>query len=295
MTETALSRDLFGKPWAILPEKLEAIAEMVDRHAQGVRLAPELVEKMVADRPSPRTQGNAIGILPIFGTLHRHGDMLTEASGGSSTARLGHDFDRMVADPKVGSIILQVNSGGGSVYGIQELGDKIYVARGSKRIVAAVDPIAASAAVWLATAAEEVYVTPSGEMGSIGVLCIHKDISQAEESAGIKTTIVRTPARKAKTMPYEPLDSEAIAKTERDIQAYYESFVGAVARNRNVTSSIVENTFGGGEMLNAKDAQAVGLADGVMDFDAVLSMVADGARSRGRGNRNRMRAAALAD
>ena len=89
MTETALSRDLFGKPWAILPEKLEAIAEMVDRHAQGVRLAPELVEKMVADRPSPRTQGNAIGILPIFGTLHRHGDMLTEASGGSSTARLG--------------------------------------------------------------------------------------------------------------------------------------------------------------------------------------------------------------
>lgn len=291
MNSTALTRDLFGRPWAILPEKMEALAEMVERHAAGLQLSADAIERLAAEGPQNRTVGNAIGVLPLFGTIHRHGDLLHNASGGTSTARFGADFDSMLADSKIGTIVLQVNSPGGSVYGVEELAAKIFEGNAEKRIVAAVDPMCASAALWIATAAKEVYVTPSGEIGSIGVISIHEDISAAEEAAGIKTTIIRTPDRKARGNPYEPLDEQTYSRIVETNLEYYGRFVRDVARNRGVTKSAVEKSYGGGEMLTAPEAKAAGLIDGIMSFDLVLDMVAEGRKRKGQGNRNKMRAA----
>lgn len=248
-------------------------------------------------------EGNLIAVVPLFGTMMQHADLFTEWSGGTSTTRLGQDLRKFDADPDIGAIVLEVHSPGGQIFGTEELADVVReIAAGDRtRIVAVANSMAASAAVWVATQAEEFVSTQGGWIGSIGVVVIHTDFSGAEEQAGIKTTLVATPAKKAEGNPYEPLGEDVRAEIERDNDKAYAKFRGAVARGRGVTAQTVDEEFGGGGMLLADDAVSAGLVDRIATIDRVIGDLRaelaagqnDAGRRRGQGNRNRLRLAEL--
>jgi ClpP class serine protease len=62
--------------------------------------------------------------------------------------------------------------------------------------------MAASAAYWIATAADEVVVTPSGQVGSIGVFATHEDISKALDMEGIKVSLISAGKYKTEGTPF---------------------------------------------------------------------------------------------
>ena len=162
--DTPLLRAIHNTPWAILPEKLEAICEVVRRHAASA-LPPT---QFAAAHPRRRASGS-VAVLPLYGTISQRMGMMESMSGGTSAEAFGKYFRAAVADPDVGSIVIDIDSPGGSVYGIEELASEILDARGEKQIVAVANSLAASAAYWIGSAAHEFVVTPSGEVGSIGV------------------------------------------------------------------------------------------------------------------------------
>jgi len=210
--------------------------------------------------------------------------MMSDFSGGTSIQKLTAAFRDAMADDAVGSIVFQIDSPGGSVYGVKELADEIYEARGQgKQIIAVADPMAASAAYHIASAADEIVVLHSGEVGSIGVLAAHVDYSEAEEKCGVKTTLISAGKFKVEGNPYEPLTDDARAAIQSDVDDYYELFVDAVARNRGVSAQDVITGYGEGRCLTAKNAVAAGLADRIDTFDNVISgLLAPDSRSRAR-------------
>lgn len=115
--------------------------------------------------------------------------------------------------------------------------------------------------MWVGTASKKVYVTPGGEIGSLGVVTMHQDVSKAEEMEGITTTLIAYPERKIEGHPYAPLSDAGREELTADIMATYKTFVKDMGRNRGVTASEAEAKFGGGSMLRAGDAVAAGLAD----------------------------------
>jgi HK97 family phage major capsid protein len=259
-------------PWAILPEKLEQICEFLAARAEGHLSAGEIEAAIGDRRPKQRMQGGGVAVLPVYGTISQRMDMLSEMSGGTSTENLGAAFDRYMADPDISTVVLDIDSPGGTVPGVMELSDKIFEARGKgKRIVAVANSMAASAAYWIATAADDVWVTPSGVVGSVGVYTIHQEGSRMFDEAGITTTIIKAGEHKAEGNPYEPLPEDARAYTQAQIDEIYGEFVGAVARNRGVTVAKVESDFGQGRVLKAKGAVAAGMADRVGTLEQVLS------------------------
>src|SRR3990172_13252741 len=132
-------------------------------------------EKLEGAR-SERTMGsggNAVAVIPIVGTLIPRGNMLLESSGAVSVQRVTAAFRAALNDPEVGSILLDIDSPGGQVGGIEELSNEIYQARGQKPITAVANTLAASAAYWLARAAGELVGAPSGGGGGIGGVSIH--------------------------------------------------------------------------------------------------------------------------
>src|SRR5690606_30987632 len=145
-------------------------------------------------------------------------------------------------------------SPGGQVNGIQELSDLIYSARGKKPIIAVANHMMASAAYWIGTAADEIVVSPSGEVGSIGVFAVHEDISGALAQDGVKVSIIKEGKYKAEANPFEPLNEEARAAIQESVSEAYGAFVGAVARNRSVDAEVVRNGFGEGRMMGAQRA-----------------------------------------
>jgi signal peptide peptidase SppA len=277
----------YSTPWAILPAKLNEIRAFLEFKAHGqaapVPVSPrwELWEHMSAwdDRPSPPEardrngvqMSGRVAILPIIGVISQKMNLMTEISGGTSTDMTGQALDRLVADKSVRSIVLAVDSPGGSVFGVEELGRKIFAAKSEKKIVAVADSMAASAAYWIASQASEFAVTPGGMVGSIGVYMAHQDISKAEEAAGVKTTIIKAGKFKAEGDPSQPLDEEAKAALQEKADKYYGMFVDAVARGRGVTEARVRNGFGQGRMVMAKDAVAEGMADRVATLAQIVS------------------------
>lgn len=261
-------------PWAILPAKLAVIRDLLAfRAAGGVLSADEVRERIdaAAPRTETRQQAQGVAVLPLLGTIIPRADLLSESSGAVSVQRFTRAFRAALADPEVGGIVIDVDSPGGQVGGVAELADEIYQARGVKPVTAVANHLAASAAYWLASAAEELVVTPSGEVGSIGVFAMHQDISGYLEREGVKVDLIHAGKFKVEGNPYEALGEEARGAIQARVDEYYEMFTGDVARFRGVARQAVTSGFGEGRVVGAETAVQLGMADRVDTLDNVIS------------------------
>jgi signal peptide peptidase SppA len=210
-------------------------------------------------------------VIPITGVISHRMNLLTQFSGGTSTAGLTKAFRAALADPNVKAIVFDVDSPGGSVDGVAELADEILQARGQKKMVAVCNSLMASAAYWIASAADEVVFTSSGSGGSIGVFMVHEDYSEANKKMGIAPTYISAGKYKTEGNPDEPLSDDARAAMQADVDAFYSMFVNAVAKGRGVSASDVRSGFGQGRCLLAKDALKAGMCDKIATLDQTLA------------------------
>lgn len=270
-------------PMAILPSKLAQIEAFLQfRLAGGPR-----VEFEAQQAPAYEIAGS-VAVLPIFGVIIPRADAFSDMSGGSSLERASKRFRQALEDPAVGAIVLQIDSPGGSVYAVQEFAQEVYAARGRKKIIAIADALSASAAYWIGSAAEQFVVTPSGEVGSIGVVMMHVDYSENLKAEGIKVSYIHAGEHKVEGNSAEPLGDEARTFFQQRVDEYYDAFVGAVARNRGVTRAKVLKDFGQGRVYGAEQAKEVGMVDRI----ATLAEVIRGLQPRSRLNRAAMAAEA---
>lgn len=265
----------YNQPWAILPEKLAEMKAFVDAKMRGE--APPPMPAAAARSADYHVSGRT-AIIPVMGVLAQRMGMMQAISGGTSTEAVGRQLDAAAADRSVRSIVLMIDSPGGSTFGIQELAAKILDARASKKVIAVADSVAASAAYWLASQATEVVATPGGMVGSVGVYLAHQDTSKAEEAMGVKTTIVKAGKYKAETDG--PLTQDAQDYLQSMVDEMYGAFVKAIAKGRGVTEARVERDYGQGRVMLARAAKEAGMVDRIGTMAQVLERLgADAAAS----------------
>lgn len=263
---------VYGKPWAILPETYEVIAEIASFRILGGRLNEEEIQARLAAAPKREQTGSGggVAVLPLQGVIMPKADLMTAMSGGASLNAFMRGFRQAMADPEVGTILLDVDSPGGLVDGVPEAAAEIRASRGQgKRIVAHANTMAASAAYWIASAADELVVSPSGQVGSIGVMMQHTDDSEKDEKAGIKTTLVTAGKFKGEGQ-HGPLTDEALAYQQDIVDEYYGMFVNDVARGRGVKVGDVKAGYGQGRIVLAKAAKNEGMVDRIDTLDGTI-------------------------
>lgn len=262
--------------WAIAPEKMAELLDVLAFRASGQAFTPEEIEARIGGRTPAVSGGRGVGVLPVRGTIaHRMGS-LDESSGGVSCERLSGMLDQLVADASVGTILLDIDSPGGTVVGLPEFADKVFAAREHKRIVALVNGLAASAAYWIASQADEVVSIPSGFSGSIGVYTVHADLSEKLAKEGVNMSVISAGKHKVDGQPFQPLSDEHKAYLQALVDESYGQFVSAVARGRGVTAATVRAGFGEGRVLRAKDAKAAGMVDRIATVDDTLARLLRG-------------------
>lgn len=279
---------IYGTPWAIHPTKLDAICDFID----AVALGAAMPEFQAAEQAGGAREGS-VQVLPVRGTIAQRMNMMSDFSGGTSTEKLGKQIRDAAADTSIAAIVLDVDSPGGSVHGIEELGEEIRAAKAAKPVVAVANSMAASAAYWIASQASELVVAPGAEVGSIGVLAMHVDQSALNESMGIRPTFVHAGQYKVEGNPHEPLGDDARAYLQAQVDEHYRRFVNAVASGRGVTRDVVLSDFGQGRMVMDNEAVKAGMADRVDTLRNTITRLSS-ARSRARLMRARMQVAALA-
>jgi len=281
MRYSAIVRALFGSVWAILPEKLEAIAQFLDLKASGGSVAPEVLAAIQADNAISAARARALNadrpgsvvVLPLYGIINQRAAGDFSGPQGTSVQEFTQQFRAAMNDPNVKAIVIDVDSPGGTVSGVDELATEIYTARkqGTKKITAVSNCLCASAAYYLASQANEVCVSPSSQTGSIGVYQLHEDDSTALENVGVKFTFISAGKYKTEGNNFQPLDEEARAAMQETVDDFYGMFTEAVARGRGVAVKAVVNGFGEGRCLTAQNAVKQGLADRIATLDEVLS------------------------
>ena len=129
-------------------------------------------------------------------------------------------------DPGVRGVILDVDSPGGEVGGLFNLVEQIKAIRnaGSKPLWAVANECALSAAYAIASTADRLYVTRTGELGSIGVVAVHVDESGADAKAGLSWSFVFAGEQKVDGNAHEPLSHRARATIQADVDRLYAEF-----------------------------------------------------------------------
>lgn len=262
---------LVGHPWAIADDKYLQIRSILVARMAGIKAFDDEIEAAQSSKrkDSYQTVGK-VAVIPIMGVIHHRADAFDEASGGVGCEDIGRQFDAAIADKTVNKIVLQIDSPGGSVYGTEELANKIRAGRDVKKVIAVADPVCASGAYWLGSQASEFLMAPSGQVGSIGVVAEHNDYSEADKMEGRKVTLIRSTPLKQEAHSSFPLSAEAAADQQSQVDTYYTTFLNAVAKGRQVSVSKVEKDFGGGRMMGSAAAKAAGMVDGIATMETVM-------------------------
>ncbi|PRD68772.1 peptidase s49 [Malikia spinosa] len=287
-----LAARVFNTPLLVHPQKLDAIiagigprllglgdgADVAALKASqaGAQLLPAELFSTKRDTSSdgqPYAVSDGVAYIPVSGALVHRSRMEADSSrllGYNEVAML---VEEAMADRSVHALLLNFDSPGGEAQGAFEFADRLAALRGQgKRIVAMADGMAASAAYLAAAAADEIVLTSSAYVGSIGVVMRHVDFSQALASDGVKVTHIYAGAHKVDGNPYEPLPAAVRADMQAEIDGLYEMFVQSVAANRRLEPSAVRKTQA--QVYRGAAALAVGLADRLGTTDQVITELA---------------------
>lgn len=205
--------------------------------------------------PKVATKSGMVAIIPLMGTMSRSGDLCSWGTEDIASWLL-----EAYADPNVVGVVLEISSGGGAVDGTELLAE--VVRQRSKPVVAYVTGMAASAAYWVASQADEIVMESAvaSEVGSIGVLAMHVDASQAYEKEGYKVTIIRADGSEGKALfnSIEPLSEEIIATVKGEMKPIRSEFIRQVKAGR---SGLTDDSVFNGGMYAGKEAVKNGMAD----------------------------------
>jgi signal peptide peptidase SppA len=213
-----------------------------------------------------------VAVVPVYGVLAKNLSAFEEScGGGTDIAPIAHALAQAASDTEVEKIVLDIDSPGGEVTGIPELGARIRsIAAGGKPVIAFSDATTASAAYWIASQADEFYATPSSRQGSIGVYSAWLDETVALEMKGYSLELFAAGKHKAMGMPFRGLSDEERQMMQAHVDSIYADFKNAVVSNRpRVADATMQ-----GQRFRATEALDRGLIDGIVaDWEEFVELV----------------------
>jgi signal peptide peptidase SppA len=271
---------LRSTPWAATPETIQAIRDVLCARLTGGpgSRASGLYDddddehsEPVAPRPPYVIAAPGVAYVEARGIVGKHLSGMETACGGLCLDHLAARLALAHADPGVASVVLHIDSPGGTVPGVPELAAKIRAWSAAKPIYAFTDTLCASAGYWLAAACSGIFTTPTATLGSIGVYMAAVDDSENWAKEGYKLVLIQAGKWKAAGHPGSQITPEQIALWQQTTDAIYAMFTADVRTGR---AGIADETMQGQCFMGAAAVQ-VALADQlVTGLDEVLASLA---------------------
>ena len=253
-----------SQPWAITPEMLETISSIARREGEGVQAVEARLGRPLQNARKVTMRGD-VAIVPVTGPVFRYANLMTEISGATSLEVLATDFTTALEDPAVSAIVLNMDSPGGQASGISEFAQMVRSA--TKPVIAYVDGNAASAAYWIASAADQVVISKTGMVGSIGAVL---SIAGGKAKDGpIEIVSAQSPKKRV-----DINTDSGRAQIQTMIDNLAQVFIEDVAAFRGVTVDTVLADFGQGDMRMGQMAVDAGMADRVGTLEEVIAGLA---------------------
>lgn len=250
--------------WAITPNALQQVVSIAQGFGDPEAVAAKIGKPLTNTRTV--TMRDGVAIIPVIGPIMRYANVFSEISGATSIQLLATELQTAVDDPAVKSIILEIDSPGGQVAGVSDFAAQIRAA--DKPIHAYISNTGASAAYWIASAADSIIASDTAQVGSIGVVM---QVSMEEEDGSIKFISSQSPLKHVNPGSYQ-----GRMQYQKSVDALAEVFINAVAGYRGTTREQVIANFGNGGVFIAADAKAAGMVDSIGSLEPLIAQLSSG-------------------
>ena len=262
-----LSSLVFNKPLMVTQDYAETIAvvlsDRLNLDVEGLQIKSDAKDQRVA------TTNKGVAVIPIVGSMSHRSTGIEAMSGMTSYSTLQKQFEAAFNDPNVGSILMDIDSPGGSVAGAFDFRDYLMSKKGTKPVYALARDAMCSAAYLIGSTADKVYATQTARVGSIGVVAMHTDASGKMEKEGLKPTFISAGKFKTAGNPYEKLEGDKLKYLQDSVDESYDMFINAVADARGIDKKVIRDTEA--RVYGGKKAVEIGLADGIRTYESVLA------------------------
>ena len=210
-----------------------------------------------------------VAVLPIRGTLLKNVGLFKWLKI-VDVEILKNTLIELSENNSINHIVLDCDSPGGSVAGIQETAECIYEIRSKKNIYAYTSGMIASGMYWLASACSGISASETSMIGSIGVIYTHFDWSKSNEQMGLKVTDIVSGKWKALGNTDVPLTTEKENKIQERVDEIANIFISSISKYRKHLSEEKIASFEADVFLG-KTAKQNGLIDNIETLDNLLN------------------------
>lgn len=283
-------------PWCLDEAIATRLADLLERHERGEKLADAEIRLIVSGRnrkraerderermdaaatedpydpgPDPYDSG-CVRVIPVEGVMCRYASMIngTSQPTGTHTEAIIANLDKALADPRCSAILLDFDSPGGSSAGMDDLATAIRDAGTKKPVVAYAHDSMCSAAYWAASQAGQCFASAVSSVGSIGAYVIVKDTSAQAEKAGVKLHLVKAGETKGAGAPGLPVTAADLAVIQERVDGLLSVFVDqALVKGRKMDPAQARK-LADGRVHTGSDALKLGLVDGIVGHRDLL-------------------------
>ena len=230
----------------------------------------DMLAQLFGEVPKAYIAEDGTGVIPIAGVIGKSLSPLEKMTGAVDVSDIADTIDEYATNPQVTRIAFQVSSPGGTVTGVEELANK--VRNIAKPTMSYTDTEMASAAYWVAAAADKVVASPSSTVGSVGVYMVVADYSEAAKAEGIKMIVIKAGQHKAIGVPGAEVTDAHQAHLQEGVDEIHADFKAAVLKTRKMVKA--EDMEG--QVFSGKQAAQRGLVTGLADsFNEAVAMWAE--------------------
>lgn len=251
------------EPWLVAQSTYSHIAKTIQ--------SSELAEVVEIPESNEVETFNGIAMVSLKGLMVKDPTPLEQVFlGATCTGNFTDQIESLIDNPVVQGVMIDLDSGGGSVQGVIEAADAVERLAKQKPVVAYTDGLIASAAYWVASQADDIISAPSGRIGSIGVYLPFADYSERYAKEGIKVDVIRNDEGKHKGAGIEgtKLTEDQRNQMQHEVQEIFEEFKSSVLRKRQVQGDAMQ-----GQSFMAKGAVEAGLVDGIGNFQDAYDLL----------------------
>ena len=244
----------------------EAAANSLPRRVQ-MQTTSSAVYKIRPYQSTDRLPYNSIAMVDIIGPILKYGDWCSEGSLSYNDLMM-----RLATSDRVQGIILNIDSPGGQAAGTAMLYETIREVTKVKPVISIIqDGYAASAGMWIAAGAQEIYCTRGTDsVGSIGAYVTLYDFTEYFAAEGIKITEIYAPQSVDKNKTYRDAMAGDTTGIEFELSFLVEDFKAGITNSRGARLKMKGNEPFTGKMYFAKEAQKMGLIDGIKSLSGVV-------------------------
>lgn len=254
--------------WAMASAHLSALADALGR-CDPVSLSARAPTPPAQTEMVPARGDKRIAVVRILGPMMKGQSWF----GGTSTVQTRRDLRAATADASVSGIMLAIDSPGGTVAGTADLAAEVKAARRKKPVWAHIDDLAASAAYWVASQADQIFANqPTADVGNVGTIGTVVDESKALESRGVKVHVIATGPLKRVGWG-DAVTDEQLAYLQALVNDSQQHFDAAVRSGRGLTAEQMKEVRTGA-IYPATRARDLRLIDGIRPLDQTIAELA---------------------